>query len=207
MLIDKASQIKSVKARAETIQHPWDQWVLEWDLTADSVVFDVGAFTGRWALQIAQRYNPRLFCFEPQEWAADVARSVLADYNARVYPYGLSDQDEKRTMGGFGTNGCGIFREGGHQENGAFRELGWGLEALGINKIDLMMLNVEGHEHTLIPHMMASDLLPDTLIVQFHELGGYTEADTRPLLAKAYEQQWDFGPIAAFGKGHVNHAV
>jgi hypothetical protein len=83
--------LDDVRARAANPEHEWDRRALDWPLTMHSVVVEVGGYCGRWALQIAERYGPRLFVFEPQAWAADVCRAVLGK-RANVYTVALGDQ-------------------------------------------------------------------------------------------------------------------
>jgi hypothetical protein len=55
-----ADWVAEAKASAAVVEHPWDVQALDWPLTAESVVVEVGGYKGRWALQIAERYAPRL---------------------------------------------------------------------------------------------------------------------------------------------------
>lgn len=183
-------------ARAAELDHPWDRAALDWPLDERSVVVEVGGYTGRWALQIAERYHPRLYVFEPQDWAADVCRAVLGD-QASIFNVALGTHDGIAAMTKVGTDGCTIVSEG---ELGVhLHEIGAAFRDLGIAHIDLMLMNIEGYEYTLIPHMLDQGILPDRLMVQFHTFadpsGMRTAAIYDRLAAVGYRVAWTYGVV------------
>lgn len=180
ILIDEA------RAAAANVEHAWDQKALEWPLTSKSVVVEVGGYKGRWALQIAERYNPRLFVFEPQLWAYEVCKALLGT-RATVINYGLGERDGQLEMGGWETDGCSFVKNGG--ERAWMHEIGQAFQELKIKRIDLMLMNIEGYEYTLLPHMFERGILPKRLMVQFHTfIDEYGVA-----LAKIHEQMERLG--------------
>jgi len=183
---------------AATIEHPWDQRAVEWPLNQDSVVVDVGGYIGRWALQIAERYQPRLYVFEPQPWAAEVCRAALGE-RAIVEGYGLGIRNANEIMHRWETDGCSFvyYYTTGPQHTGEMREIGETFRKLEITHIDLMMMNIEGYEYSLIPHMLGHGILPDRLMVQFHN---FTDPDDRQLTyiyerlaGLGYTIPWSYG--------------
>lgn len=172
--------------RAQDLDHEWDRRAIDWPLESSSVVVEVGGYIGRWALQIAERYQPRLYVFEPQGWAAAVCREVLGE-RARVLEYALGTEgndDEPKVvpMGEWETDGCSIVKEG--HDWVTMHEIGQAFDALNITHIDLMLMNIEGYEYTLLPHMLEQGIAPCRLMVQFH-----TFADPDGMrLARIYEQ-------------------
>ena len=176
---------------AAEFHHEWDRLAVEWDgvLHKHSIVIECGSFKGRWALQIARRYRPYLYCFEPQEWAAATTKTVLdrERLDCMVLPFGLWSKDEALPFFNQGTDGC---------TGGEMREIGRALGNLGIESIDLMLINIEGGEYTLIPHMFKQNIFPQRLMVQFHE-GEYD--NLRELIEQHYTILWDYGrTLAAF---------
>jgi len=187
--------VREAKQAAENPEHAWDKKAMDWPLTAESIVLEVGSFKGRWALQIAQKYNPRLFCFEPQSWAWEVTKQVLTDYNAKVFNFGLGTRSAMLPMAFYGTDGC-RFAEKGEPDHtapkvlGQMHEISAALGGLGISRIDLMLVNIEGYEYTLIPHMFAQGIFPLRLMVQFHT-GNYL--DLKRQIDKHYDLLWHYG--------------
>lgn len=183
-----------VKTRAARLDHEWDHRALDWPLSRRSVVVEVGGFVGRWALQIAERYHPRLYVFEPQPWAADVCRAALGK-DATVLNYGLGDCSGVFSMGAWETDGCSFVKDG--HETALMREVGQAFAELGISRVDLMLINIEGYEYTLIPHMLDCGILPRRLMVQWHpftmEQAQIGEAIVRRLDDLGYRIAWSYG--------------
>lgn len=157
--------IAEAKAAAANVEHSWDARALDWPLTSDSVVVEVGGYKGRWALQIAERYHPQLFVFEPQPWAHAVCQAALGDA-ASVFPFGLGDHDGTLPMGAWETDGCSFVKSG--EGEGRISEIAAAFRRLEIGTPDLMLMNIEGYEYTLLPHMLDQGILPRRLMVQFH---------------------------------------
>lgn len=188
--------VAAARRAAATIEHPWDRRALEWPLTAESVVIDVGGYIGRWALQIAERYAPRLYVFEPQTWAYEVCREVLGD-KAQVHNVALGVEDGLRACGAWGTDGCSLMKQGS-----AFvlmREVRQLFRGLQLSGIDLMLMNVEGYEYTLLPYMLDRGIRPDRLMVQFHTFVDPDEKKTADiyewLAATGYRIAWTYGLV------------
>lgn len=188
--------IAEVRDAAATPEHEWDRRALDWPLTRDSVVVEVGGYKGRWGLQIAERYAPRLFVFEPQPWAAAVCRAVLKG-KALVLPYALGVSAGVALMGEWETDGCSLLKAGAeHQVE--MVEIGATFRQLAITHVDLMLMNIEGYEYVLLPHMIEHGILPQRLMVQFHEYeaGPSATESVFALLASAgYQVAWTYGAV------------
>lgn len=185
--------VAATRARARDIEHDWDRRALEWPLTRESTVVEVGGYCGRWALQIAERYAPRLFVFEPQPWAADVCRAVLKG-RAMVFDYALGATAGAMLMGDWETDGCSLVKAGA-EHPATMVEIGATFRQLKIKHIDLMLMNIEGYEFTLIPHMLRRGILPQRLMVQVHEFAGAAGAIHEALAAHGYKVLWTYGAI------------
>lgn len=174
------------RAAALDLRHEWDRRAIDWPLNKESVVVEVGGYKGRWALQIAERYQPRLHVFEPQPWAAAVCREVLGE-RATVLEYGLGTEDDELPMEEWETDGCSFVKDarmGSAWGEAPIREIGRAFGELGITHIDLMLMNIEGYEYTLIPRMLDQGIYPCRLMAQFH-----TFADPNGMqLAKIYQR-------------------
>jgi FkbM family methyltransferase len=195
--IDRLDEMAAdVRKRAANPEHVWDQRSLDWPLTKDSTVVEVGGYTGRWALAIALRYEPRLFVFEPQQWAWNVCATVLAD-SATVLNYGLGDRDVILPMGNWETDGCSLVNVVGTQSYGQVRETKQAFAQLEIADIDLLMMNIEGYEYTLLPYMLDCGILPKRLMVQYHLFGDpygmIMAGHWQRLEALGYRIAWTYG--------------
>ena len=182
------------RAAAANPEHEWDRKAIDWPgLNSDSVVWEIGSFKGRWALQMAERYNPKLYCFEPQEWACDVTRYVLRDFdNVIVRNCGLGVRDELLPMGEFGTDGCSFLRNTRNKGEGYIRNIVDVVRESGVKQIDICLINIEGYEYELIPYILEQKILPRYLMVQFHG-DAMQDLLLRKLIQTEYNLYWDYG--------------
>lgn len=149
-----------------------DTFAVNWPINSDSVVLEVGGYQGRWAKQIAEKYNPHLYVFEPQDWAWEQCVSALKAYpNAQVLNYGLGLQTGRFPMGEYHTDGCSFVNVDSRERgSGYMREIVEVLDELKIQSIDLCLVNIEGYEFTLLPYMLDKGILERTrfFMCQFH---------------------------------------
>lgn len=174
----------------------------DWPLTERSIVVELGGYQGRWAAEIARRYNPRLYVFEPQIWAWERCQATLAAWpRAQVFDYALGVQSGDFAMADYWTDGCSFVKSapGRPAGTGHMQEIGQALRGLGLASVDLLLLNIEGYEYQLLWYMLAMRLIPDQvagLMVQFHDLEpGHAEEylELRTRLEARYAPRFDFG--------------
>ena len=196
-----------------------DRRSFEWPLTTESLVVEVGGFKGRWASEIARRYQCRVQLFEPQRWAADLAGEAFRGSGARweVHHYGLSTAEDagEREMGAWGTDGCSLLKGAEYMETyegsrdklgiGRFRDALPVLAELG--EIDLLMMNIEGYEYRLLPYLIDGGAFDHIryLAVQFHAAfegdGHEFERLYRAIEQTHYDLGWGFGkPLITWGR-------
>ena len=179
----------------------WDVRSFDWSLTEDSVVVEIGGYKGRWAKEIARLYNPRLYVFEPQQWAYTICKNELLDANAMVFNYALiTGVNSFATLGDSGTDGASLLKV--NHANKSFVEVKNVLEvfdALELNEIDLLLMNIEGYEFKLLPYMIQTGLLDRVkcFMVQFH-LFALASTEYDGLLKKidlSHRLLWDYGVV------------
>lgn len=191
------SMVTETRARAMSHSgYEWDKLAVEWPLTTDSTVVEIGGYCGRWALQIAERYHPHIHVFEPQPWAFEVCKRVLGT-QAVVHNFALGTHNGTHNMGQWGTDGCSFFNwDVGDENTGEMREAAPILNSLG--NIDLMLMNIEGYEHLLLPYLLDNLIdLPRFLMVQFHTFNDKDVSSMgflRKYMLEWYELLWDYGP-------------
>lgn len=193
------------RAAALQLDYEWDRRAIDWSLDQESVVVEVGGYKGRWALQIAERYSPRLYVFEPQGWAYDVCCEVLKG-KAVVLPYGLGVEDGYLPMGAYETDGCSFVKEYGEMTACQIKDIAAAFKDLNIAHIDLMLVNIEGYEYTLLPYMLEQAITPCRLMVQFHTFAdpnGMQLARIHQMLEdRYYRVAWTYGVmLTAWDRG------
>ncbi len=122
-------------------------------------VVDVGANVGNYAASV-KRHNPSasLYCFEPQPQNFEKLSRRFEGSDVRVFPFGMSDKEEELTLYDWADeNGTpfaslhrGVIEQLQHKRASASRIKVRALDAvaaeLGIRKIDLLKIDTEGHE-------------------------------------------------------------
>lgn len=195
--------VDETRDAASRLDHVWDWRAIDWPLTKESVVVEVGGYKGRWALQIAERYHPWLYVFEPQPWAFAACQKVL-DGKAIVLPYGLGATSGMLPMGDWETDGCSFVKPSSATSgSGMMREIGGAFRELQISRVDLMLINIEGYEYTLLPHMFDQGIYPDRLMVQFHKFADPDDHGARAIqqrMTGRYRLAWDYSVLTAWEK-------
>ncbi|MDZ7783050.1 MAG: FkbM family methyltransferase [Halioglobus sp.] len=179
-----------------------DALLYEAQLDENSLVLDVGAYIGEWASEIAARYNPRILAFEPDP--RNLRQLLpLAENNHRLtaYTYGLGDKTETLPMA-LQFLGSTVYADHVTEANQDWadveiRDIHEVWYSLGLERVDLMKVNIEGAEFPLFERMIETELLDkvDCYLIQFHEWhpGAYgRRRRIRRELAKSHRPEWDY---------------
>jgi FkbM family methyltransferase len=152
------------------------------DLRDGAVAVDVGGYHGEWTKQILGRATElgvgdfRVHVFEPEPSCVDELHTAFdGDARVRVHPFGLGGRDrtERMAVGGLGTSQFKSTGRNGFVATIAvdIRDVDGVLLSLGVERIDVMMINIEGGEYEVLDRMHEKGLLGrvETFFVQFHE--------------------------------------
>ncbi len=143
---------------------------LDYPLGPDAVVLDVGGYQGRWAEQALERFGCTVHVFEPvPEFAAAIRSRLAGRRGVAVHEYGLAGRTREATFtlaadGSSALRGAGGRRVSLRAADEAFAEL-------GLARVDLMKVNIEGGEYELLEHLLDRGLVAriEHLQVQFHD--------------------------------------
>lgn len=158
------------------------------DLDADSVVFDVGAYNGEWARQLHDKYGCTIYAFEPNPHSfKKLCESSAGIESIHPMPYGLDAENSEQLLR-LKDQGSSVFNYIAAEADmgkamAQFRTLPEVMTELGVERINLMKINIEGAEFPLLESMLgldqprsgpdgqADELLSriDCLQIQFHE--------------------------------------
>jgi FkbM family methyltransferase len=196
MMIYLDDKVQETIERSNELLNEWDRRAIDWSINESSIVWDVGSYRGRWALQICRQYNPFVFAFEPQRWAYQVSKIVLANYKAMVFDFALGIENGSYSMSHYGTDSCSFVRSDKRDATVKMRDIDEVKQVLNV-EIDLMMMNIEGYEYQLIPYMFDCGIYPRFLCVQFHEslMGSKPYPEFKQLLNQKYRNLWNFGSL------------
>jgi FkbM family methyltransferase len=169
------------------------------DLDESSVVLDVGAYVGEWSEAISSRYGSKIYAFEPVPRAvAQFCARLGDDDNVEIHPYGLAAVDAHAPLALEGP-GSTVRREGGTFGSAVvqLRDVAAVLDELGVDRIDLCKMNIEGGEYDVFDRLIATGWLPriDVVSVQFHEWHPKAYARRRAIrraLRRTHDEVWGY---------------
>ncbi len=150
--------------------------VWEYPLDEHSIIFIIGAYSGKTAQYFMDRHNPFMFLFEPQKKLASELMVKFKD-NPRVsvFPFGLGERNFRGKMSQYGLDGASFVpmlgsETGGRIGKGKVREIGAFMGLHHVKSIDLCVMNCEGYEWRLLPWIIKSNIIQKIryLMVQFH---------------------------------------
>jgi FkbM family methyltransferase len=172
--------------------HEDPELLIDVDLPEGAVVLDVGAYQGQWSGRVLARADARgpsslrLHAFEPEPGIVEQLHASLGgDERVVIHPFGLAgaDRAQELTLAGPGSTlfGTGSTREVIGTKRVPLRDVDAVLRELGIERVDLAMVNIEGGEFELIDRLHETGWLArtGTMLVQFHEFAPRAHAGRR----------------------------
>lgn len=178
---------------------------LDWPLTEDSHVWEIGGFEGRWAQQIWDKYHCHIDIFEPQMWAVEkLHRRFKGIGKIKIHPYGLWTETTQLLIGNYHTDGASVVKDDGREPKqvGDFRDFRKVFGEFPGKNIDLMLMNIEGAEYTLIPAFVEFGLMTSVFdfMCQFHpfrDVDLYRSIESLQTIFKdSHDVLWDYFPTA-----------
>jgi FkbM family methyltransferase len=143
----------------------------DYPLTHESTVLDVGGYRGCFIREIVARYDAHAYVFEPvPEFCEQLAKQFRINAKVKVCGYGLSNVDSISQMR-LANESSTIYMTGGTQATIRLRDIRTVVQELGIKRIDLIKINIEGGEYVLLRRMLETGLVSicRDIQVQFHE--------------------------------------
>lgn len=170
------------------------------DVAEGGIALDVGAYVGTWARALTDRSpGATVHCFELSPAVIpELAANVASTRGVRLHAFGLGGADGlvRISRRGLGSSVFHISR-GDASDEGVIRDIAGVWEELGLGRVAVMKVNIEGGEYDLLDRMAEAGLLPlvDTFLIQFHEWfpGGYRRRRAiRRQLQQTHEVVWDY---------------
>ncbi len=144
---------------------------LDYPLTANSIVFDVGGYQGDFAAAIHARFKCQVHVFEPVAFFREQMAVRFAGLpKIIIHPFGLAAADGQVRMNLAAESSSHVKPADQSGELCELRAFSAVAESLGVGEISLMKVNIEGAEFELIEHILdrswAARIVD--LQVQFH---------------------------------------
>jgi FkbM family methyltransferase len=156
-----------------------EQWIndngdnthrLNYNLNNNSIVFDLGGYIGWFTEQINNKYGSKIYCFEPiKEFYVELQNKFIANKNIFVFQLAISDENKKEIIY-VNNDASSIFQKTGQPVEIDCVTLDKVMLDNNINYIDLIKINIEGAEYSLLEYMIKNDLIKkcNNIQVQFH---------------------------------------
>lgn len=144
---------------------------LNYNLTEESTVFDLGGYEGDWASDIFCRYNCQIHIFEPTaEFAENIKNRFSHNKKVNVHPFGLSAETQTVSLYIDGASSSAYKKNGAKIEISLVKAIDF-LRETQTNCIDLMKINIEGGEYDLLNHLLDTGYVSKikNIQVQFHD--------------------------------------
>jgi FkbM family methyltransferase len=144
---------------------------LNYELNADSIVFDLGGYEGEWASQIYCLYGSAIYIFEPYEvYFKNIQKKFLHNKQVRVFQFGLSNNTQTTQLS-LADNSSSIFLKSDNSVDIKLVDASDFLKQNNITQIDLMKINIEGGEYDLLEHLIETGniMKVKNIQVQFHD--------------------------------------
>ena len=143
---------------------------ITYNLTDKSVIMDLGGYTGVWAQQMIDKYNPNVYILEPVTKFYEGMVNKFSN-NSKVHlmnvGIGTEDKDGFIFMSGDATSSN---LANGESISVKFNSSDTILGKWGLNEVDLIQINIEGDEYPLIEHKLETGSINKfkNIQVQFH---------------------------------------
>jgi FkbM family methyltransferase len=141
------------------------------DLTAESVVFDLGGYDGSYTTELFLRFGCTVYMFEPcRSFFDPVHERLHRNTRIKLYPFGLgaATRTERIAINAAGTS---IFRQSEQTEAIELVRAADFFAREPVPEITLLKVNIEGGEYELLDHLIETGLIHRMrdVQVQFHE--------------------------------------
>jgi FkbM family methyltransferase len=143
---------------------------LIYDLNENSVVMDLGGYTGVWAQNIIEKYNPFIYILEPVSVFYDGMVSKFLNnnkVNLLNVGVGIENKDAVIFMNGDATSSNIKIGESINVKLNTIENI---LEKFKLKKVDLIQINIEGDEYLLLENMLETGSVNKfkNIQIQFH---------------------------------------
>lgn len=143
---------------------------ITYPLNENSIIMDLGGYTGVWAHQMIEKYNPYVYILEPVPNFYNGMVSKFSNNNkVNLLNVGINSEDKDGVifMSGDGTSSN---LTNGEVINVKFNTIETILEHFKLKQVDLIQINIEGDEYPLLEHMLKTGSVNKfkNIQIQFH---------------------------------------
>lgn len=149
-----------------------DKLSFDYKLNEESLVFVVGAFEGDYLGKLHQKFQCRIYGFEPIDDYFSILINKFKKYqNIKLFNFGLSDKNEKVKFSKIGESSS-AYKSGEQYIEAYLKSVTQFIEEHNIDLIDLVYMNIEGGEYSVLNQLIEEGLIKkiNHLQVQYHKV-------------------------------------
>lgn len=171
---------------------------ITYNLDEDSIVLDLGAYTGIWAQQIINKYNPNIYLIEPvPNFYETLIEKFSNNKKVKMLNVGVSTKNIDGILY-VNKDGTSAFNTSENFVTVKFNTIDTILENFKLKEVDLIQINIEGGEYDLLEHMLKTGSINKfkNLQIQFH-LGVADDIERREkirqgLISNNFKNNFDY---------------
>ena len=191
---------RAVIERTKWYRDKGDEYLrLKYNFNKDSVVFDVGGYIGDFTEKINEKFRCKIYLFEPSpSFYKKCLHRFKDNKNVICFNYGLGDLNGDFVLSN-DKEASSIKRKISISEGEIIkiRKISDIIKEQGLNKIDLIKLNIEGGEYDLLSFLINENLISkiNNIQVQFHSFipdAKKKRDDIINLLSKTHKNDWSY---------------
>jgi len=163
-----------MKARSE-IEKWWaidgnNTVAITYPLNENSVVIDLGGYHGMWAAQIIEKYNPYMVLVEPiPEFYGHLSNKFKGNPKVKLLNYGISTNSHQGKLF-LSADGTSKYIQNSRPIDVNFITITEVLKEVDKDQIDLIQINIEGEEYSLLEQMLDMGTIKkfSNIQIQYH---------------------------------------
>ena len=172
-----------------------ERLTFNYKLNRNSIVFDVGGYKGEFCEKIFSKFKCNVYVFEPHPVFFEALKKKFnSNKKIKVFNYGLSDSNNEIIFYDQ-ENGSSFYKIGNKTLLCRVKKFSSVFEENRIKKIDLIKINIEGGEYSLMNNIIETNLIDkiNHFQIQFHDFindAVQKRASIISLLMKTHELKW-----------------
>lgn len=144
---------------------------LNYNLNENSIVFDLGGYKGEFAELIYDKYQAKIYVFEPiLEFYNTIKNKFSNTSKILPFQYGLAGKDGEMQIS-MSDNSSSVFLKTDNSETIQLKSIVEFITSNQIQKVDLIKINIEGGEYEVLEALLENNLIGifENIQVQFHD--------------------------------------
>jgi len=169
---------------------------INYNLNEESLVLDIGGYTGYWTEKIYEKYKCKIHIYEPvNEYYKKISEKFKQINNIKVYNCGVSNINTQSFII-HNEASSSLFIDGNSKEKIELKDINLIIGDLLVDQIDLIKINIEGSEYDLLESISDYNIYKvKNFQIQFHKIGDNFEEkrnSIRSRLSKTHKITYNY---------------